>query len=78
FSDKLKTLPYLFVGKAMLWYSLNQHKINCYTHFCQLFFLECLQLKNSTNYADILSESTNKFVLSQLPKTTDLNLTDDL
>ncbi|CAF4348138.1 unnamed protein product, partial [Rotaria sordida] len=47
FDDRLKILQYFFVGRSMIWYSFNKHKINCYTDFCQLFTLEYINTKQT-------------------------------
>ncbi|CAF4151669.1 unnamed protein product, partial [Rotaria sordida] len=74
FDDRLKILPYFFDGRSMIWYSLNKHKINCYTDFCQLFTLEYINTKQTPD-SHTFSQSSNKYSLvnSQLINGKDSN-----
>ncbi|CAF4627927.1 unnamed protein product [Rotaria sp. Silwood1] len=62
FDECLKILPYFFVGRSMIWYSLNKHKINCYTDFCQLFTLEYINTKQIPD-SHISSQCSNRHSL---------------
>ncbi|CAF1521223.1 unnamed protein product [Rotaria sp. Silwood1] len=62
FDECLKILPYFFVGRSMIWYSLNKHKINCYTDVCQLFTLEYINTKQTPD-SHISSQCSNRHSL---------------
>ena len=42
-TDRFEILPYFLTGEAMLWFSFNKHKMQCYTDFCREFAIEYLQ-----------------------------------
>lgn len=73
FPDRISFIPYFFVGKPMIWYSLHRHQINDYHDFCQLFALEFLNIK-STADLHLSSQSTS----SCLPPPASDILEDDL
>ena len=74
FDDRLKILPYFFVGQSMIWFSLNKNKINGYTDFCQLFTLEYINTKqtpDSQTFSQPLTKSS--LINSQVTNSQDLN-----
>ncbi|CAF0877658.1 unnamed protein product [Rotaria sordida] len=62
FDERLKILPYFFAGPSIIWYTLNKHKINCDTDFCQLFTLEYINTKQAYD-SHTFSQSLNKYSL---------------
>ena len=42
-TDRLGILPHFLTGDAMLWFSCNKHKMQCYTDFCREFAIDYLQ-----------------------------------
>ena len=56
--DRLGILPYFLTGDAMLWFSVNKHKMQCYTDFCQAFATDYLQ-PNQISERNILVDRKN-------------------
>jgi hypothetical protein len=74
FDDRLKILPYFFVGQSMIWFSLNKNKLNCYTDFCQLFTLEYINTKQIPDSQTFSQSSTKSSLInSQVTSSQDLN-----
>jgi hypothetical protein len=63
FQDRIDILPYFFKGEAIIWYSLNKNKFQCYTDFCQLFALEYLQKDHSINHYNLVEQKNNSSTL---------------
>lgn len=53
-TDRLDLLPNFLAGDAILWFSLNKAKMQCYTDFCQLFALDYLQSKQTSDRNDLV------------------------
>jgi hypothetical protein len=76
FHDRLAILPYFFSGDAMLWFSSNKNKIQCYTDFCCLFDLQYIKLEQVPCHA-VSEEQKNKSQSLHSPININDNLADN-
>ncbi|CAF1367668.1 unnamed protein product [Didymodactylos carnosus] len=66
FQDRIAIIPYLLKGNAIIWYSLNKARINCYIDFCQLFAEEYINKQQSSSCdKPKLNRTTNSVIIKK-------------